>query len=195
MNLKVDFMKIVRIFAHEKNRLLSMQFDNNETDEFRKAFNQWQDVEYLEQFFEEHKADLQREFYGNISIEDAIFETIEESREFEEYIRKIAKKGAKEKEPNLNDLVFKTLNKNEISLIHQKSKAYGLEFKSWLRLYAIRISADIFVVTGSAIKLTATMEEREHTKKELDKLKKTTQYLKSIGFQDADDYGFIDINN
>lgn len=188
-------MKIVRIFAHEKNRLLSMQFDNNETDEFRKAFNQWQDVEYLEQFFEEHKADLQREFYGNISIEDAIFETIEESREFEEYIRKIAKKGAKEKEPNLNDLVFKTLNKNEISLIHQKSKAYGLEFKSWLRLYAIRISADIFVVTGSAIKLTATMEEREHTKKELDKLKKTTQYLKSIGFQDADDYGFIDINN
>lgn len=42
MNLKVDFMKIVCIFAHEKNRLLSIQFDNSDTDEFRKAFNQWQ---------------------------------------------------------------------------------------------------------------------------------------------------------
>ena len=35
-------MKIVCIFAHEKNRLLSIQFDNSDTDEFRKAFNQWQ---------------------------------------------------------------------------------------------------------------------------------------------------------
>ena len=70
-------MKLVSIFAHNKNKLLSMQFDDNQSDEFRKAFNQWQDVEYLEQFFEVNKTDLQREFYGNITVEDAVFRTLE----------------------------------------------------------------------------------------------------------------------
>ena len=37
--------------------------------------------------------------------------------------------------------------------------------------------------------------EREHLKEELNKLKKTAQYLKDEGFIDADDYGFIEINN
>ncbi len=187
-------MNIVRIFAHDKNRLLSIQFEDSDTDEFTKAFKQWQDVEYLEQFFETNKHDLGAGFYNNIGVKDAVLNTIKESREFEEYIRKIAKKGADEKEPNLNRLVFRTLNNYETVLKHQKSKAYGLKSKSWLRIYAIRISADIFVVSGSVIKLTGKMKERDHTKKELEKLKKTAQFLKSIGFEDADDYGFIEIN-
>ena len=41
---------------------------------------------------------------------------------------------------------------------------------SWLRIYAIRIEPNVYIVTGGAIKLTATMQEREHTQKELDKL-------------------------
>lgn len=188
-------MKLVCIFAHEKNTLLSIQFDNNDSDEFSKAFNQWQDLEYLEQFFEEHKKDLQSGFYGNVSVEDAVYDTIEESREFEEHIRQIAIRGVRDNEPNLNNIVFKTLNNYETSLIHQKSKAYGLVNKSWLRIYAIRISANIFVVSGSAIKLTLEMRDREHTKQELEKLKKTAQYLKNEGFIDDDDYGFIEINN
>jgi hypothetical protein len=188
-------VKLIRIFEHEKNTLLSIQFDNEDFDEFRKAFNQWQDVEYLEQFFEENKADLQNGFYGNISVEDAIFETIDESEKFEEHLREIAIEGEKENEPNLNNIVFKTLNNYETSLVHQKSKAYGLVRKSWLRIYAIRISANIFVVSGSAIKLTREMKDREHTKQELEKLKKTAQYLKDEDFMDEDDYGYIEINN
>jgi hypothetical protein len=188
-------MKLIRIFEHEKNTLLSIQFDNEDFDEFRKAFNQWQDVEYLEQFFEENKADLQNGFYGNISVENAVFETIDESEKFEEHIRKIAIEGEKDNEPNLNNIVFKTLNNSETSLVNQKSKAYGLVRKSWLRIYAIRLGAKIFVVSGSAIKLTREMKERKHTSEELNKLQKTAQYLKDEGIMDEDDFGFIDINN
>jgi hypothetical protein len=188
-------MKLIRIFEHEKNTLLSIQFDNEDFDEFRKAFNQWQDVEYLEQFFEENKADLQSGFYGNISVEDAVFDTIEESERLEKRIREIAIVGEKDNEPNLNNIIFKTLNNSETVLVHQKSKAYGLVQKSWLRIYAIRISANIFVVSGSAIKLTLEMKDRQHTNEELRKLKVTAQYLKDEGFIDEDDYGFIEINN
>jgi hypothetical protein len=187
-------MKLIRIFEHEKNTLLSIQFDNEDFDEFRKAFNQWQDVEYLEQFFEENKADLQSGFYGNISVEDAVFDTIEESEKLEKRIREIAIEGENDNEPNLN-IIFKTLNNYEKSLVHQKSKAYGLVRKSWLRIYAIRIGADMFVVSGSAIKLTLEMKDRQHTNEELRKLRITAQYLKDEGFMDEDDYGFIDINN
>lgn len=142
-------MKLVRIFAHEKNTLFSIQFDNSDVNEFRKAFDQWQDVLYLKYFFEENKADLQSGFYGNISVAEAVSYTIEESREFEEHIRQIAILGARNKEPNLNDIVFNTLNNYETSLTYQKSKAYGVVNQSWLRIYAIRFSSDIFVVSGS----------------------------------------------
>jgi hypothetical protein len=199
INLKVYFMKLIPIFAHEKNILYSIQFDNNDVNEFRKAFDQWDDVKYLRQFFEENKSDLQSGFYGDISVEEAVLDTIDEGAEFEEYIRREAKRGENSNKPNLND-IFKTLNKYETSLVHEKNKAYGLARNSWLRMYAIRVSADIFVVSGSAIKLTGEMRDRVHTQKELDKLKQTSQYLKNNGlmdaddFMDADNYGFIDIN-
>ncbi len=186
-------MKLVRIFAHEKNMLYSIRFDND-VNEFRKAFDQWDDVEYLRHFFEENKSDLQSGFYGNISVEEAVFDTIAEGAAFEEYIRNEAKKGANDNQPNLNNILFKTLNKYEKSVVLEKNKAYGVAYNSWLRIYAIRICADIFVVSGSAIKLTGEMKDRVHTQKELDKLKQTSQYLKNNGFMDADDYGFIDIN-
>ena len=188
-------MKLVCIFEHEKNILLSIQFDNSDVNEFRKAFDQWQDVLYLKYFFEENKSDLQSGFYGNISVKEAVIETIDESEKFEEYIRNIAKRGENDNLPNLNNILFKTLNNYETSLIYQKNKAYGLAHKSWLRIYAIRISANIFVVSGSAIKLTLEMRDRDHTRQELEKLKKTAQYLKDKGFENADDYGFIEINN
>ena len=48
---------------------------------------------------------------------------------------------------------------------------------SWLRIYAIKLNPGIYVVTGGTIKLTRTMEEREHTLKELMKMEKVRQYL------------------
>lgn len=154
---------------------------------------------YLEDFFETHQVDLQSAFYANISVEDAVLQTIEDSRIFENQLRRDLKAGAKEQKTILNDAIFKPLEKvrKTMSLRYEENKAYGSKYQSWLRLYAIRISANIFVVSGSAIKLTKAMQDRAHTQKELQKLKKTAQYLKEVGFQDdADyDYGYIDIQD
>ena len=64
---------------------------------------------------------------------------------------------------------------------------------SWVRVYAIRIETDIFVITGGAIKLTPLMQDREHTKVELDKLNRCKEFLKSNGIFDQD--SFIDYVN
>jgi hypothetical protein len=58
----------------------------------------------------------------------------------------------------------------------QMHKAKGGEYKSWLRIYAIKYG-DAFVITGGAIKLTNRMEDRPHTKHELYKLQLVKEYL------------------
>lgn len=56
---------------------------------------------------------------------------------------------------------------------------------------AIRIEPNVYIVTGGAIKLTATMQEREHTQRELDKLNACRDFLKRNGVFDQD--SFIDL--
>ena len=188
-------MKIVDIFAHVKNTLLAVQFESNDCDEFTLAFRNWSDTEYLEDFFENNKKDLQSGFYGAITIEDAIFSTIEEATQFEEEIRKVAKIGKFKTNDSLQDLVFYPLHKNDQNYILQESKAYGPDDKSWLRIYAVRINPECFVVSGSAIKLTASMGDQDHTAIQLKKLKITAAYLKENDLLNEDDFGYIDIVN
>lgn len=100
-----------------------------------------QTVEYLEDFFETHRSDLQsnhyRETQGIINIEDAVFRTIDEAEDFEYHIKEVAETGKENDEETLHDLIFHPLHKNDISKLHQQNKAYGPEHSSWLRLYAI----------------------------------------------------------
>ena len=57
-------------------------------------------------------------------------------------------------------------------------------------LYAIKLTPGVYIITGGAIKLTATMQEREHTRKELVKMDKVRRYLLEENI--IDDDGFID---
>ena len=169
------------IFAIEiivNNSLYSMKYDENEQDEFQRIFNEWNDIEFLESFFEENKNDLFSGFYENISITDAIFRTIEESERLEKSIKKIAEKGKQDNCENLQTLFKPLNNKDEYPVpLLQKNKTYGSNNKSWLRIYAIRLEPNLFVVTGGAIKLTKTMNEREHLIKELEKIEQVKKYF------------------
>lgn len=171
------------------------EFENNEfvedkepKDEFSRLFNNWQDPEYLDGFFNKHKQDLQREFFNYISIEEAIEKTIDEAYEFQQEILSTAGKGKEDIFQSLQTL-FKPLNKSEEAIYpipdYQKNKAYSSR-KSWLRIYAIRIDENVFIITGGAIKLTKTMNEREHLEKELKKLEEVKQFLISECIIDND---------
>ncbi len=171
------------------------EFENNEFDDnsandiFSRIFNNWNDVEYLEAFFNEHKEDLQREFFNYISIEEAIYQTIEEANELEDLILQIAESGKTDRGQTLQTL-FKPLHKKDEDKFpvpdHQKSKLYGTKHRSRLRIYAIRIEENVFIVTGGAIKLTRTMNEREHLENELKNLEDVKQFLIENGIVDKD---------
>lgn len=188
-------MKIVNIFAVVSAKLFAVQFESDNCDAFTLAFRQWNDTEYLEDYFQKNKSDLDSDFYHNSSVEEAIFSTIDQAIIFESKIREVAETGNFETGNSLQDIVFKPLHKNDNTYKLQESKAYGSEVRSWLRLYAVRISAECFVVSGSAIKLTAKMNERTHTLDELAKLKTVATYLRENGLLEDDDFGYVDIIN
>ena len=79
--------------------------------------------------------------------------------------------------PDANlDLLFKHLENSRFSeMTLGREKAY---------------EPGVYLVTGGAIKLTATMEERRHTMEELAKLERVRNYLLDNGVYDLD--GFND---
>jgi len=54
----------------------------------------------------------------------------------------------------------------------------------WVRFYAIQLEGGIYVLTGGTIKLTESMQEREHTLREVKCLEKCRDYLIGKGICD-----------
>ena len=118
---------------------------------------------------------------------EAVMETIDEAKRLECVMLDIA--------PGANlDLLFKHLENSRFSeMTLGREKAYGkgtYRHQSWLRIYAIKIESGVYLVTGGAIKLTATMAERSHTLEELAKLERVRNFLLDRGVYDLD--GFND---
>ena len=81
-----------------------------------------------------------------------------------------------------------------MSLGREKAKGDGLGYRpSWLRIYAIKIDKGAYLITGGAIKLTATMAERSHTMAELAKMEQVRNHLIDIGVYDIE--GLNDCDN
>lgn len=171
-------MELITIFA---DLLYSVKYRKNERPVFTKIFNEWQDTEVLFDFFEKNKESLNSGFFGTVSIEEAVLRTIEEAKNLQKMLRFYGERGDK----SALDLFFKNdlYDKSRIKELVPK-KGYGKRRKSWLRLYAIELSTECYVITGGAIKLTETMQEKPHTKKELDKINKCIDFLKENGVYD-----------
>ncbi len=178
-------MKFIRIFE-DSDCLLTIKEDDEKYDEFSKIFNQWTSIEYLDNFFTANEKDLKRPFWEGISIEQAIIETRNEAIKFRKYLKKIYKKTPNERLPLFLRL-FQPLSKNQVPIpFLDKKKAYGSRNKTWLRMYALKASEDIYIITGGTIKLTDNMGERSHTSFELKKLEKCKQFLINEGIVDED---------
>jgi hypothetical protein len=84
---------------------------------------------------------------------------------------------------------FKPLDNQEYQItILSKQKGR----RNHLRIYALKIDDNCFVITGGAIKFTHFMEDRVHTDEERMKLNRCKQFLNENGVFDCDSfYGFL----
>lgn len=165
-------------------RLWAVHYSDEQLNELDKVFTQWNDAGWLLNFFRENFNDLVS-YFKITRLDEAVYDTMEDSDELECLIMDI------NPEANLDEL-FRPLENtraSEMRLGREKARLKDRpKHASWLRIYAIKLNPGIYVVTGGTIKLTRTMEEREHTLKELMKLEKVRQYLVASNVIDDDSF-------
>ena len=173
-------MKIEEITGD--GRLWSVKYDNQADNALFMAFDQWNDVTWLRQFFMDNINDLESYFHIT-NVNQAIYDTLEDSEELECLIMDISP------EANL-DAIFRPLENSrtsEMLLSREKARIQNRpKHASWLRIYAIRVNTGVYIVTGGAIKLTRTMQERDHTLMELQKMEQVRRFLLDNDIMDAD---------
>lgn len=170
-------MKFEDVLGNE--RLWAVVYDGDTQNILKKVFDQWGDLDYLEAFFRENVLDL-RSYFKITDLDEAIFRTIEDANQMKSVILDI--------KPDADlDQYFRPLENGRYrEILLSKEKAKGLIRPSWLRLYALKFEANLYLITGGTIKLTRTMNERAHTLQELVKLETVRNYLIERGVCDLD---------
>jgi hypothetical protein len=162
-------MKIVTIFAHH---LYAFSF-KDKTDELNRLYDFWTNQKLLRDYFEKNNSVLE---FENIDIEEAISETIENAELLFELLSE---------HKNDLDRLFEALStkENDSKFLHkQKSR------RKCLRLYAIKIESNYYVITGGAIKQSQTMQQHPDTNEESKKLESCRNYLIDNHVFDADSF-------
>ncbi|MFZ4796852.1 MAG: hypothetical protein ACOYMA_05120 [Bacteroidia bacterium] len=167
-------MKIVDIFAPH---LFAFHYKNEKENELSRLLNLWNNPIWLTEFILQHKADI-----GNIDYDDLIENLIDDANEIDDIINEGATKGGM----SLDDF-FKTLDNLEykqIPLSRRKGR------KNYLRLYALKIENNCYVITGGGIKFEKVhkMQDRPHLNQELIKFEKCKAFLKENGVSDYDSF-------
>ena len=170
----------------DNNTLWAVRYDGADDNALQQLFSQWNNPEWLVDFFLENMFDLES-YFKITDINQAIYDTIDDSLRMQCLILDIS--------PDADlDRIFRPLNNSRTSeMLLGKEKARikeRPEHVSWLRIYAIKLEPGCYIITGGAIKLTRTMQEREHTLTELNKMEQVRNFLLNSGAIDAD--GFID---
>ena len=168
----------------DDGRLWAVHFEGENLNELDRVFTQWNDAGWLLKFFRENFNDLVS-FFKITKLDEAVYDTMADSDQLECLILDISP------DANLDELFRPLENSRASEMMLSKEKARlqsRPKHASWLRIYAIKLNPGIYVVTGGAIKLTRTMQEREHTLKELEKMEKVRQYLVANGVIDDDSF-------
>lgn len=170
-------MKIVAIFD---TRLSSIRYNDEKENELKRLLTEWNDPQYLIKFLTEHHNDAPK----GSNILQLANQISDDANTIDDDLDTLGSNAKGNFE-----LFFKQLYNNEYQT-KDLSKRKGR--KNYLRLYALKIDTNCFMITGGAIKFTHEMRDRKHTQKELQKLDACRQFLKQNGVYDAGSfYEFI----
>lgn len=181
----MEFVRIIEGYDH----LWAVKAPDKGADELTILFRNWNNGEYLLDFFLDNFEDLKNHFRVE-RIDQAINDTFEDAEALQELVLDF---------PYTEQLdgLFKPLSVADThgrELSREKARNWDrVRHASWLRIYALRLEPNVYVVTGGAIKLTRTMQEREHTALELQKLNQCRDFLRANGVFDQN--SFVELTN
>lgn len=189
-------MKIAPIFADIQTEQPIGLFgiviapEKDAENEYDKLLYKLYDRVFLYNFFKnpERQTILKRGYYSGTSMSDAIRKTFKEIKRFESDLKSNYDRGLESLIYYLN-IKFKALDNSEYrSNELQKVKSRGNSNKNWIRIYAVRVSKDFYIITGGGVKLTKFIQEDADLDKERRKLNRVTDFLKEEGLYDPESF-------
>jgi hypothetical protein len=162
-------MKIVDIFAPT---LFAFHYGGEADNEYDRLMDNWTDVSYLRNYAKNNSIDNVNQFVKD-RLKDA------------EQIQDLLEEITTNKEPL--EYYFRTLFDSE-SGIKTLSLQKGKIVRNGIRLYAVKIDENCFVITGGAIKMSQTMQDHPDSNKELTKIKAAKVYLQANTIVDKDSF-------
>lgn len=182
-------MKFVDIFAEEldyREQLFSVVYPNKKgnygSSEYEKLLDLWTNVEYLRHYAKTNNVK---------HINDFVRKRLRDAEKIEDFIDDILESG----EPL--DRYFHQLNNNETGVKVLSLRKGKTSKKDGLRLYAIKIDTNCFLITGGAIKMSLKNNDHPGTREEMKKIENVKSYLQSKGIIDEDSFYelLIDMEN
>lgn len=181
-------MYIVEII---QDRIYSIKYDEEDSTEYYRLFNkEWTDVDSLMEFFQSHPEFTENDFWGFLGNdpEKAAARVLKDANRLELHLKELAENSDNGEQPDL-ETYFKPLNgKYGYDIKHIPAKGYGVLESTFLRLYAIRLEANCYLIVYGGIKLNSSIQNspglQENVFKKIDKVK---QYLVEECIIDKDD--------
>ena len=180
-------MKLEAIFVDEDSGegIYSIKYPGEEVSEFERLHELWLDTRATTTYFVQNVSYLRSGYYGNISIAAAVTQTRIETDALYDAMYDLAEMGFDNLGENLDSLFEPLGDAEKLQLFNMKSKAKppAKHYKRMIRMYALRVSPNTYIITGGAIKLTELMQDHPDTQKELEKLEQVKSFLASKGIK------------
>lgn len=170
--------------------IYSIKYDGENANEFERLFESWRDLDEVIGFFEENEDCLKSEFWSAVCEPEAVANQVsEEADDLEILFRKLCCNAEKGNKPDF-DSHFKYLNgKYKCEFEYVPMKSYGTNSPSFIRLYAIKMEANRYIITGGGIKLCKTIQESPYLKERIiQDIDKVRAWLKSNGIYEEDEF-------
>lgn len=183
--LKIDF---VPIFADPNEKPLrgfyAVRYEDMPENEnsWSQFMDKLSDPEFRREFMKARKETLLTDgYWGNISVADASQRALDEFTDITDALDDEYNIGIEE----LLDMLYERFQPldNKVAdgeLLETKGKPENPK-EPWIRLYAIKVSDELYLFTGGAIKLVKYMEDDEATRKEKRNLEKLRIELVEAG--------------
>ena len=169
--------------------IYSIQYDDVEENEFDRLFQQWNDMGYVTQFFDTYQEFLKSPIWQNISEpEDAARQVLHEAIDLEDLFDELNDNTVNGKEKDFDSHFHYLEGKYKYELERPPMKSYGTDRPSLLRIYAIKMGTNTYLITGGGIKLAEKIQDspglKDHVLNNIDRVR---EFLKANGIMDSDD--------
>ncbi len=162
-------MRIVNIFAEH---LFAFHYSDEVDNEYDRLIEDWTDVNYLREYAKSNNV---------TNINKFVKDRLKDAEQIQDLLEEITFNNKP------LEFYFKSLFDLEMG-VKILSLQKGKIDKNGIRLYAIKIDENLFVITGGAIKMSQKMQDHPDSNQELIKVKKAKSFLLENGVVDIDSF-------